>query len=102
MSGNFLDCEIPKNLRYLSNYFKSDLQQSFLKYYLTFGNWKCFKAHTGIHCSPRSLESLEIKYKFLTEIYNNAKSDMTEENMKLVYLMETGKIRMDKLGKMFK
>lgn len=99
ISGRFFDYEIPKEKRYLLNYFKTELQQSFLRYYLIFEDWKCFREHTGMSCSPRLLDRFEVRYHKITEIYENAKDSLTEKNMEIVYLMETGQLNLTKIEK---
>jgi len=94
ISGRFFDYELPKEKRYLLHYFKTDLQRAFLRYYLIFGNWKCFKDHTGLSCSPRLLDRFERRYYRITEAHRQAKGVLTEEAMETLHLIETGQYRL--------
>lgn len=94
ISGRFFDYELPKDKRWMLHYFKTDLQRAFLRYYLIFENWKCFRDHTGLSCSPRLLDRFERRFHKISEIYSQAKSSLTEKSMEAVYLIETGQYRL--------
>jgi len=94
ISGRFFDYELPKDKRYLLHYFKTNLQRAFLRYYLIFGDWRCFRDHTGYSCSPRLLDRFEKRFHKLSELYNQAKNTFSEESMNVIYLIETGQYRL--------
>jgi hypothetical protein len=91
ISGKFLDCEIPKEKRYLLKYFKTNLQIAFLRYYLTFGTVNNFIDHTGYHCSRWLLYEFKDRYHRLVKAYDEAKKSLTEDGMRIVHLIESGK-----------
>jgi hypothetical protein len=96
ISGKFFDQEIPKKQRYLLKYFKTDLQQAFLRYYLTCGKHSNFVDHTGFWCSERMLWQLRARYHRLVNTYEEAKKSLTEEGMEMVHRIESGKFILTK------
>jgi len=93
IAGEFFDCEIPKEKRYLLKYFKTDLQIAFLRYYTTFGEHRNFVDHTGHRASRRMLFNLQARYHSLVNAYETAKRSLTEAGMETVLAIETGKFR---------
>lgn len=91
ISGKFFETEIPKDKRYLLKYFKTDLQEAFLKYYLVFGSVKNFVDHTGHYCDSRTVYKMQRKYRQITLAHAEARSKLTEENMEILQLIESGK-----------
>lgn len=81
---------IPKNKKYLLKYFDTDLQKSFLKYYLVFGSWSNFVEHTGLICQSRWLTKLEEKFIALEAAHAQAKKDM---DMTTLAKIESGKFK---------
>ena len=98
ISGNFFDVEIPKEKRYLLKYFKTDIQVAFLRYYLVFGCVVNFVDHTGFYCSIRMLYKMQKKLRHLSDAHAKAKSELTEENMEILQLLESGKYRITRDG----
>jgi hypothetical protein len=97
ISGSFFDLEIPKDKRYLLKYFTGKLQVSFLRYYMVFGTKKNFIDHTGLKCNESLLIRFEKRYKQLTALYDWAKKSLTEESLKTLSLIESGKFNLTKL-----
>jgi hypothetical protein len=97
ISGEFFEFEIPKEKKYLLKYFTSKLQVSFLRYYMIFGSYKNFINHTGFKCNESLLERFERRYRQLTAVYDKAKTSMTEEGLKTLDLIESGKFNLTKL-----
>lgn len=93
IAGDFFDLEIPKQQLYLLKYFKTDLQQAFLRYYMVFGNVRNFVDHTGYHCSERMLFILQRKYKNLVKAHAKAKSELTEESLETLQIIESGRYK---------
>lgn len=58
VSGRFLDENLPDNKNYLLHYFRTEHQQTFLRYYLKFGNYDKFTEHTGFELQNRWLKAL--------------------------------------------
>lgn len=99
LSGNFLEYEIPKDKKYLCQYFDTNLRKTFLKYYLVFGEKTNFDKHTGMSCSKSLLSRMERQLNGLIEVYNKAKKSLSEEGMEIVSKIESGKFRLTELQK---
>lgn len=99
ISGEFFEFEIPKEKRYLLKYFTGDLQRAFLKYYMVFGTIKNFNDHTGYSCNEALLFRFSKRYKGLTNLYEKSKSNLSEESLKTLSLIESGKFNLTKLNK---
>jgi hypothetical protein len=97
VAGVFFDCDIPKEYRYLLKYFCSNLQVAFLRYILTFGEYRLFCQHTGYHCSYRMLKRLFRRYRVLTEAHEKVKGDLSEAAMKELWLLESGQYSVDNI-----
>lgn len=87
----FLDLEIPKDKRFLLKYFKTNIQNTFLKYLIFFGDIENFCDHTGIPCQKRWLKDLLSRYNSLIYLYDKAK-----KNMDLDFLSELDDGKFDK------
>jgi len=94
ISGKFFELEIPKKQQFLLQYFKTDLQIAFLRYYLVFGEWKNFVDHTGYHCKDRYLYKCEKKYHQLMDAYREASSVLDEEHMAMLQKLSSGKYKL--------
>lgn len=81
IGGLFIDCDIPKEKQYLLKYFRSDLQQQFVRYMLQFGTTVRFVDHTGYYCSERWLKVLKAKMIKLEATYDKAKKDFDFETV---------------------
>ena len=88
IGGQFFESELPKERRYLLKYFKSDIQQQFLRYMLMFGSCVRFTEHTGYHCSKRWLKVLKSRLRQLEAAKKTARESMDLETLTLI---ETGK-----------
>ncbi len=80
--------EIPKGKAYLYKYFKTNVQEAFLKYFHVFGDYTFFMEHTGHRCSQRWLAQLHRKLVNLETIHHKAKSEM---DLELLARIESGK-----------
>jgi len=90
VSGRFFDYEIPAEKRYLTKYFRTPMQQAFVRYHLIFNSVKNFVDHTGHHCNRRFLFRMQAKLKRLVTLHDEAKRSLTEEGMRIVDLIESG------------
>lgn len=81
IGGDFIDQDLclPKNKQYLNHYFKTDLAQLFVRYYLVAGSIKYFVDHTGIYCQRRNLELLRVKINKLESTLKKARKDFDFE-----------------------
>lgn len=99
IAGNFSEIDLPKQERWLLNYFKTDIQKNFLIYYLQFQTVDRFSEHTGIKAENHYLKKLEMKYHTLVVMRNQAKSNFDIEKL---WKIETGRTRgadIEKYGK---
>lgn len=99
ISGRFFDYEIPKERKYLLKYFTTDLQIAFLRYYLVFYDTLNFVDHTGYYCSRRLLWKFQTRFLYLNDTYDKAKKSLTEEGMRVVDEIESGKFSLKGKGK---
>jgi len=94
ISGEFFEFEIPKTQQFLLQYFKTDLQVAFLRYYLVFGEWKNFVDHTGYYCKERYLHKCEKRYHVLMDAHKEATSVLDEEHMTMLQKLSSGKYKL--------
>ncbi len=94
ISGAIFDIELPKEMRYLYKYFKTDIQRQFLRYYYVYGNWTHFLDHTGLYCKVRWLYGLETRLKFIQNMHRKAKADF---DLGTIALLESGKFKAGKI-----
>jgi hypothetical protein len=99
IAGTFFDCEVPKDKRYLLKYFCNDLQGAFLRYVLTFGDYRLFCQHTGYYCSKRMLKYLFRRYRIVSAAHEEVKGDLSEDGMKRLLEIESGKYPVDNTGR---
>lgn len=55
LAGVFFDYDIPREKQFLLKYFRSPLENRFVRYYLCFGEIDNFVDHTGFFCQKRWL-----------------------------------------------
>lgn len=82
--------EIPKEKKYLSKYFKTQIQRAFLRYFFAFGNYTNFRDHTGLDCQIRWLKILHEKLEALEKVRNDARKNM---DMTTLAKIESGKYK---------
>jgi hypothetical protein len=81
--------ELPNEKKYLLKYFRSSIEQQFLKYFFLFGeNFDKFTNYTGVRCQPRWCKILIKRIKELEEIKKKSKKEFDFEKLAEV---ETGK-----------
>lgn len=85
----FLTLEFPKEKKFLLKYFKGNIQNCFIRYIISFGDFENFVDHTGLHCSVRWLKILESKYRDLIYLHDYAKKNM---ELELLSEIESGNI----------
>jgi hypothetical protein len=84
LSREFENFEVPKEKRFLLKYFKQEVQQAFLRYYLVFGSYNNFVDHTGFYCQERWLKVLHKKLVELERVHKLFKSNIDLESLLLV------------------
>ena len=88
LSGQFFDCDLPKEKKYLFRYFKTDLERQFLRYYHCFGQYEYFTEHTGMTCQVRWLGILKKRLDTIVQLHAKAKREF---DLELLAKIETGK-----------
>lgn len=91
LSNGYADYQLPDNRLWLLKYFSTDLQRTWLKYYLSMGDSYNFIDHTGYFCTERAIYKFQSRLKKLLAAHGRAKSELTEENMEMIYRIESGK-----------
>jgi hypothetical protein len=81
ISGKYFYCNLPKEKLYLYKYFRTDVQRQFLRYYITFGNTRLFRKHTGYKTTERWLRMLKNKLIFLEEEREEARREFDLEKV---------------------
>jgi hypothetical protein len=94
IAGKFLDYVIPKDKKYLSKYYTTEIERQFLLYYLVFRSRKRYLEHTGIHVRKRWLEVLESRLLRIEDIHRKARFDFDLEK---VAQIESGKFKIAKI-----
>lgn len=92
IAGNFLDHELPKEKQYLLHYFRTELEQQFLRYLYCFGQYEHFTDHTGIFCQLRWLHMLKRRHDLLVDAHTEAKREIDLEALAEI---ETGKYSLE-------
>ncbi len=73
ISRRFDSVELPREKAYLYKYFRTKVQEAFLKYAHVFGDCTHFSDHTGHYCSPRWLKTLYTRMTRLESAHREAK-----------------------------
>jgi hypothetical protein len=90
LSGAFFDFEIPIDKKYLLKYFKSPLEEQFIKYYLCFSDIDNFVDHTGYLCQKRWLIILKKRFDAITDFHHKCKANV---ELELLREIEEGKYK---------
>ncbi len=93
ISQKYCTYQLPKEKSYLLKYFKTPIQQAFLKYFFVFGDYENFVDHTGYYCQVRWLRLLEQKMVKLGELRDKAKADL---DLELLAKIESGKLKLSR------
>lgn len=100
VSGRFFDYEIPRDKRFLLKYFKHPVQQAFLRYVMLFGGYTNFVDHTGLACNVSLQRRLWTRYEQLCLLHGRLKRQFTEDSLKLMDLIESGRFKLARLPKL--
>lgn len=88
LAGDF--AFIPKDKKYLTKYFKTDVQRTFLAYFILFGTYDNFVDHTGLYCQRRYLKILHDKMLRIEEAHRIAKQNL---DLDILAKIESGKAK---------
>lgn len=75
LAGLFFEFDAPREKRFLFKYFRSPLEQQFVKYYLCFGEIDNFVDHTGYFCQKRWLRILKKRMEKIINTYEEFKNN---------------------------
>lgn len=90
ISLDYENYELPKEKLYLYKYFRKNVQQMFLKYFFSFGDFDNFVDHTGFYCQKRWLKIL---YKKLCKLESLHKKSKKELDFETLTSLEKGKYK---------
>jgi len=90
LAGAFLNTEVPKEKNFLFKYFRSPLEQQFVKYYLCFGEIEYFIEHTGNYCQKRWLRILQKRFDKIVVFHNQCRENM---ELELLEKIENGRYK---------
>lgn len=90
LARRFETVELPKERKYLYNYFRTEVQRAFLKYMHVFGDYTNFVNHTGYACQDRWLATLHEKMQKIETAHKEARLNM---DMALLVVIERGKYK---------
>lgn len=82
LAGVFFDYEIPREKQFLLRYFRSPLEQQFVKYYLCFGEIDNFVDHTGFFCQKRWVRILHKRIDKLINVHNEYKKNLELDKLR--------------------
>lgn len=94
IGGVFFDFQLPKTKQYLYRYFRTDIEQAFLKYFYCFGEYEFFTPHTGFFCQKRWLKELKARHDAIEALHAQAKlSFLDEEDESALARLVRGKFK---------
>jgi hypothetical protein len=95
LAGKHFTYELPKERQFLWHFFKTPIEQQFLRYYFCFdGDLQHFQDHTGIYCQERWLKILTKRLLCLIDIRDTAKKSFELEKLARI---EMGEITLEEL-----
>lgn len=97
IAGNYLEVEIPKDKKFLTKYFDTEIQKALLRYWLATGSVENFTDHTGVYLSPVVAKRWESRIFQLLEVQSALRKQFTEEAMEKLRLLEAGELPLTQL-----
>ncbi len=91
LAGLFFDYDIPREKMFLLKYFRSSLENQFVKYYLCLGEIDNFVDHTGCFCQMKWLKILKKRIDGLLAAHDKYKQ---EGDLDTLYKIENGKFKL--------
>jgi hypothetical protein len=101
IAGNYLYGDLPPGKEYLQHYFGGEVERAFLSYYFTFPHqyksmpfqkfYQNFCDHSGHCCSTRWVRKLLARFDKIENALKEAQSDITEDALKRVAEIRSGK-----------
>jgi hypothetical protein len=91
LAGLFFEYDIPREKMFLLKYFRSPLENQFVKYYLCLGEIDNFVDHTGYFCQKKWLKILKKRIDGLLIAHDKYKK---EGDLDILYKIENGKFKL--------
>lgn len=91
LAGQFFNFDVPREKLFLFKYFRSPLENQFVKYYLCIGEIDNFVDHTGCFCQMKWLKILRKRIEGLLAAHNKYKSECNLEKLSEI---ESGKYKL--------
>jgi hypothetical protein len=82
LAGIFFDFYIPLEKKFLFKYFRSPLEQQFVRYYLCFGEFDNFVDHTGMFCQKRWLKILKKRIDKILSVHETFKKNFDLDKLR--------------------
>jgi hypothetical protein len=82
--GDFLDMFLPKEKKFVLNYFKTNLARKIIMYYFVFNTIDNFVNHTGYFCDYVYLKRCMDKYKEIIKEHDSALKGLDFEKMEKI------------------
>lgn len=82
LAGLFFEFDVLREKQFLFKYFRSPLEQQFVKYYLCFEEIDNFVDHTGFFCQKRWLKILKKRIEKITSVYEDFKNNFELDKLR--------------------
>lgn len=82
LAGLFFEYEIPRDKMFLFKYFRTPLEQQFVKYYMCFGEIDNFVDHTGYFCQKRWVRLLKKRMDKLLNVHETYKNNFELDKLR--------------------
>lgn len=91
LAGVFFEYDVPRDRQFLFKYFRTPLEQAFVRYYLCFGEIDNFVDHTGFFCQKRWVRILKKRLDKIISVHDEYKKNFELDKLRE---MENGRYRM--------
>jgi hypothetical protein len=75
LAGMYMDYTLPAEKVYILKYFRSELEQAFVRYYNMFGEIDLFIEHTGFYCQFRWVRILKKRFDKIVNAHTICKKN---------------------------
>jgi len=96
LAGLFFEYEIPRDKMFLFKYFRTPLEQQFVRYYMCFGEIDNFVDHTGYFCQKRWVRLLKKRMDKILKIHETYKNNFELDKLRE---LEEGKHKLYQISK---
>lgn len=91
LAGLFFEYEIPRDKMFLFKYFRTPLEQQFVKYYMCFDEIENFVDHTGYFCQKRWVRLLKKRMDKILAMHETYKNNFELDKLRE---LEEGKLKL--------